>query len=53
MREHDISKFEPILMESSLYVTLSNEEKKSLLERLAESYPSFEGESDEQERNRS
>jgi hypothetical protein len=36
---HEIKKFISILMESSLYLTLSLKERQSLLERLARSYP--------------
>ena len=49
MHEHDTRKFISILMESPFYMTLSLKERKSLLERLAESYPSFEDETDEQD----
>ncbi len=49
MHEHEKKQFISILMESPLYMTLSLEERKSLLERLTESYPSFERETDEQD----
>jgi len=49
MHERDTRKFLSIVMESPLYMTLSLKERKSLLERLAESYPSFEDETDEQD----
>jgi hypothetical protein len=49
MHEHETRKLISILMESPFYMTLSLKERKSLLERLAESYPSFEGETDEQD----
>jgi len=49
MHEHDTRKFVSILMESPLYMTLSLKERKALLERMAESYPSFEDETDEQD----
>jgi len=52
MHEHDTRKFLSILMESPFYMTLSLKERKSLLERLAESYPSFEDETDEQDDHR-
>lgn len=48
MHEHETRQFVSILMESPLYMTLSLKERKSLLERLAESYPTFEGEADEE-----
>jgi hypothetical protein len=44
MNESQKKKFLSILMESPLYMTLSLEERRSLLERLAESYPCFEDE---------
>jgi hypothetical protein len=44
--EHEMRKFISILMESPLYMTLSLKERRSLLERLAESYPSFVGDTD-------
>ena len=37
--DHEIKKFISILMESSLYLTLTLKERQSLLERLASSYP--------------
>ena len=49
MHEKEARKFVSILMESPLYMTLSLQERKSLLERLSESYPSFEGETDEED----
>ncbi len=42
----DIRKLISILMESSLYMTLSLIERQSLLERLAQSYPHFDDEKD-------
>jgi len=49
MHEREAKNFISILMDSPLYLTLSLEERKALLERLAESYPSFQGETDEQD----
>jgi hypothetical protein len=45
-RDHD-KRFISILMESSLYMTLSLKERQSLLERLERSYPFFGDEADE------
>jgi hypothetical protein len=42
----DMIKLISILMESSLYMTLSLRERQSLLERLAQSYPHFNDEED-------
>ncbi len=47
--EHETRKFISILMESPFYLTLSLKERQSLLERLAESYPFFDGEADKEE----
>jgi hypothetical protein len=49
MREHEVKRFISILMESPLYMTLSLKERQSLLERLAESYPSFDSETNKEE----
>ncbi len=49
MHEHETRKFISILMESPFYMTLSLEERKSLLERLEESYPTFAVETDEKD----
>ena len=49
MHEHEVRKFISVLMESPLYMTLSLKERQSLLERLAESYPFFDGETDKEE----
>ena len=48
MTRHDgeMRKFISILMESSLYMTLSLSERQSLLERLTQSYPHFDDEKD-------
>jgi hypothetical protein len=37
--DHDIRRFISILMESPLYMTLTLEERQSLIERLEKSYP--------------
>ncbi len=42
----DMRKLISILMESSLYITLSLSERQSLLERLIQSYPHFNDEED-------
>jgi hypothetical protein len=47
MHEHEMRKFISILMESPFYMTLSLKERQSLLERLAGSYPYFDGETEE------
>ncbi|MEJ2696974.1 MAG: hypothetical protein P8013_10035 [Candidatus Sulfobium sp.] len=44
--EHAVKRFLSILMESPLYMTLSLQERQSLLERLTRSYPSFDEEDD-------
>jgi hypothetical protein len=44
--DSDMRKLISILMESSLYMTLSLIERQSLLERLAQSYPHFDDEED-------
>ncbi len=49
MNEHETGTLVSILMESPLYMTLSLKERKALLERLAESYPTFEGGPNEQD----
>ncbi len=51
MHEHEMRQFVSILMESPFYMSLSLEERRSLLERLAESYPTFADETDEQDRD--
>lgn len=51
MHEHEMRKFVSILMESQLYMTLSLKERKSLLERLTESYPYLDDETDEEKRD--
>lgn len=43
---HEIRKLISILMESSLYMTLSLNERQSLLERLTQSYPHFDDSED-------
>ena len=45
----DMRKLISILMESSLYMTLSLSERQSLLERLTRSYPHFDDEEDARE----
>ncbi len=52
MHEHEMRQFVSILMESPFYMTLSLKERKSLLERLAESYPTLAVETDEQDGDR-
>jgi hypothetical protein len=46
MHDHEMRKLISILMESPLYMTLSLAERKSLLERLTQSYPHFDDEED-------
>ncbi len=46
LHDHEMRKFISILMESSLYMTLSLSERQSLLERLKQSYPGFDDEED-------
>jgi hypothetical protein len=46
--DHEIKKLISILMESPLYMTLSLSERRSLLERLTQSYPNLNDEEDEQ-----
>ncbi len=49
IHEREIRQFVSILMESPFYMSLSLEERRSLLERLAESYPEFAAEPHEQD----
>jgi hypothetical protein len=46
--DHEIKKLISILMESPLYMTLSLSERRSLLERLTQSYPNLNDDEDEQ-----
>jgi hypothetical protein len=46
--DHEINKLISILMESPLYMTLSLSERRSLLERLTQSYPNLNDDEDEQ-----
>lgn len=48
MNDNGARKFLPILKESPIYSSLSPEEKEELLQRLAETYPEFEGDVDDQ-----
>ncbi len=49
MKERETGTLVSILMESPFYMTLSLKERKALLERLAESYPTLEGGVNEQD----
>jgi hypothetical protein len=46
--DHEIKKLISILMESPLYMTLSLSERRSLLERLTQSYPNLIDDEDEE-----